>query len=93
MIRKVHKIEDIENIFNEALEENAQSVAIIQTIPFQEGTEMLVCSRRNIKNKLMYYKKNYDENLNHKRNDRIRIVAAGYGDCDIWDSKGNLIVE
>lgn len=44
-------------------------------MPDFEEPEMIVNPAVNLENKLEYYKKNYDENLEHKHAEGIRIVG------------------
>ena len=41
MLRKIETMSELEDIFNEALKEHAQSVAVELTIPGQRDTELL----------------------------------------------------
>lgn len=84
MLRKIDKMQELETIFNEALKEHAQSVAVEVTIPGQRETEFIINRYRSIKNKLNYYKRTYGENLVHNKVHSIKIVSAGYGDADLW---------
>ena len=65
MLRKISTMKELEEIFNEALKEHAQSVAVELTIPGQKDTEFIVNRYRSIKNKLNYYKRTYNESLIH----------------------------
>ena len=56
MLRKIETMSELEDIFNEALKEHAQSVAVELTIPGQRDTEFIVNRYKSIKNKLNYYK-------------------------------------
>lgn len=85
MLRKIDKISELEDIFNEAIKEHAQTVAVELTIPGQKDTEFIVNRYRSIKNKLNYYKRTYDENLIHNKVPSIKIVSAGYGDADLFN--------
>lgn len=85
MLRKVEKMSDVEDIFNEALREHAQTVAVELTIPGQRDTEFIVNRYRSIKNKLNYYKRTYGDDLVHNKVSSIRIVSAGYGDADLFE--------
>lgn len=85
MLRKVNNIQELEDVFNEALQNHAQSVAVELTIPNQRYTEFIVNRYSSIRSKLNYYKKIYNENLVHNRNDRIKIISAGWGDTDFWE--------
>ena len=91
MLRKIEKMSELEDIFNEALKEHAQSVAVELTIPGQRDTEFIVNRYKSIKNKLNYYKKTYRENLVHNKVPSIKILSAGYGDADFWEDKNNGI--
>ena len=42
MLRKISTMKELEEIFNEALKEHAQSVAVELTIPGQKDTEFIV---------------------------------------------------
>ena len=57
MLRKIETMSELEDIFNEALKEHAQSVAVELTIPGQRDTEFIVNRYKSIKIKLNYYKK------------------------------------
>jgi hypothetical protein len=84
MLRKINSINELEDIFNEALKEHAQSVAVELTIPGQHDTEFIINRYKSIRNKLNYYKRTYGENLVHKKVSSIKILSAGYGDADLW---------
>lgn len=85
MLRKIEKISELEYIFNEALKEHAQTVAVELTIPGQRDTEFIVNRYRSIRNKLNYYKRTYSEDLIHNKVPSIKIVSAGWGDADLFN--------
>ena len=85
MLRKIEKISELEDIFNEALKEHAQTVAVELTIPGQRDTEFIVNRYRSIRNKLNYYKRTYSEDLIHNKVPSIQIVSAGWGDADLFN--------
>lgn len=85
MLRKIEKISELEDIFNEALKEHAQTVAVELTIPGQRDTEFIVNRYRSIRNKLNYYKRTYSEDLIHNKVSSIKIVSAGWGDADLFN--------
>lgn len=85
MLRKIDKISELEDIFNEAIKGHAQTVAVELTIPGQKDTEFIVNRYRSIKNKLNYYKRTYGEDLVHNKVSSIKIVSAGYGDADLFN--------
>lgn len=84
MLRRISTMKELEEIFNEALKEHAQSVAVELTIPGQKDTEFIVNRYRSIKNKLNYYKRTYNESLIHNKVSSIKILSAGWGDADLW---------
>lgn len=85
MLRKIEKISELEDIFNEALKEHAQTVAVELTIPGQRDTEFIVNRYRSIRNKLNYYRRTYNEDLIHNKVPSIKIVSAGWGDADLFN--------
>ena len=85
MLRKIEKISELEDIFNEALKEHAQTVAVELTIPGQRDTEFIVNRYRSIRNKLNYYKRTYSADLIHNKVPSIKIVSAGWGDADLFN--------
>lgn len=85
MLRKIEKISELEDIFNEALKEHAQTVAVELTIPGQRDTEFIVNRYRSIRNKLNYYRRTYSEDLIHNKVPSIKIVSAGWGDADLFN--------
>lgn len=84
MLRKIESMTELEDIFNEALKEHAQTVAVELTIPGQRDTEFVINRYRNIKTKLGYYKRTFTEELVHNKVPSIRIISAGHGDADLW---------
>lgn len=85
MLRKIEKFSELEDIFNEALKEHAQTVAVELTIPGQRDTEFIVNRYRSIRNKLNYYRRTYNEDLIHNKVPSIKIVSAGWGDADLFN--------
>lgn len=89
MLKKINTMKELEDIFYEALKNHSQSVAVELTIPHQRYTEFIVNRYSSIRNKLYYYQHTYNENLIHNKVDSIKIISAGYGDADFWDSEEN----
>jgi len=59
------------------------------TIPGQTGTEFIINKCDSIDNKLLYYKKTYDNTLTHKFCKEIRMVRIIAADCAfIYDREG-----
>ena len=74
MLRKIEKFSELEDIFNEALKEHAQTVAVELTIPGQRDTEFIINQNRSFRNKLNYYKRTYNDDIVHNKVPSIKIV-------------------
>ena len=85
MLRKINTMSELESIFNEALQNHAQSVGVELTIPGQRETEFVMNKYRSFKPKLKYYQRMFGEDLVHNKVPTIKIVSAGYGDADLWE--------
>lgn len=85
MLRKIETMTQLEEIFNEALKEHAETVGVELTIPRQKDTEFVINRYRNIRTKLGYYKRTFGENLVHNKVPDIKIVSAGWGSADLFN--------
>ena len=76
-VKQVNKLtkEHLIKTFEEA-KANNQSVCVEVTIPGQNDTEYIINKNASIDNKLEYYLNTYDDNLEHNRNNEVRIVSA-----------------
>lgn len=82
-------VNNLENCFEEAKLLGVPYVAVkIEMAGFPQP-EIIINRRENIESKLEYYKKTYDENLNHKFEQGIKIVGFTYGD-DFGDIQEDL---
>jgi hypothetical protein len=72
--REMNKME-LEAIFNDAAEQGLD-VCVEITIPGQNQTEYVITKYKNLSNKLNYYMKNYDNELNHNKHKGEKIVDA-----------------
>lgn len=72
-------LEELERCYNEALNEGAEYVAVQIRIDGFSSDELIINDKYNIDSKLAYYKRTYNEDLEHKWNPRIRIVDFAYG--------------
>jgi len=73
------KMENLERSFQLAKKYNTKFVAVrIEMEGFPEA-EIIVNPIVNADSKLEYYKKTYDENLNHKQAKGIRIIGCTFG--------------
>lgn len=76
--------------FERAKKNNAKFVAVrIEMEGFLEA-EIIVNPIVNADSKLEYYKKTYDENLNHKHAKGIRIIGCTFGN-DMREIERDLI--
>lgn len=66
-------------LFNEAEEKEHQFIAVKIEMPGFPKPELIVNSRENFKEKLEYYKKAYNENLELNTFNKIKIVDAVSG--------------
>lgn len=88
MLVKINTMNDLEEICKEALESDCNSLAVEISIPGREGnSEFIITKRHNIKSKLNYYKKFYNDNLINNKNENIKILSAGYGHADLWEEE------
>jgi hypothetical protein len=72
--------EQMEICFNFAITNNTDYIGVLIEMEGFNDAEVIINSRANIADKLEYYKKTYDENLNHKFAKGIRITGFTYGD-------------
>ncbi|HDR7926310.1 TPA: hypothetical protein ACGW7B_005790 [Bacillus nitratireducens] len=69
--------EQLEKVFKEAFENEAEYVFVEIFMEGFPSTELIVNPTTNIIPKMEYYLKTYDENLNHKFSKGIRILNFG----------------
>lgn len=72
-------IEDLENCFEQAKYKGAKFVAVAIKMEGYRGKEIIINPIVNVDEKLNYYKNAYDENLNHRYTNGVRIVGFTYG--------------
>lgn len=72
-------MENLENCFYFAKENNAKYVAVLVEMQGFEESEIIINKIANVDTKLEYYKKVYDEKLNHKFSEGIKIIGCTYG--------------
>lgn len=83
---------NLKNCFNNAIDSNANYVGVLIEMEGFESAEVIINSHENIADKLAYYGKTYDDNLNHEFAKGIRIVGFTYGDS-FEDIQNDLIGE
>lgn len=76
-------MENLEECFKTAIENNSKYVAVKIETRGSEGAEIIINPRCNFEAKLEYYKKAYTDDLVLKTYDGIRII--GFCDCDTFD--------
>lgn len=72
-------LEELEKCFNEAVNEGAEYVAVQIEMDGFPSDEVIINDKHNIDSKLAYYKKTYNEDLEHRCTPGIRIVGFAYG--------------
>ncbi|MED3022342.1 MULTISPECIES: hypothetical protein [Bacillus cereus group] len=72
-------LEGIEKCFNEAVTEQANYVAVQIEMDGFPSDEVIINDKHNIETKLEYYKKTYNEDLEHRYAPGIRIIGYVYG--------------
>lgn len=78
MYGELEKISDLEFIIKQAIKTKV-NVGVFIEMPGFESPEIIVNPVENLEKKLEYYKNTYDENLNHKHAEGIKII--GYTFC------------
>jgi hypothetical protein len=57
---------------------SSKYAAIAVTIPGEKGTETIINSHKNIKNKMAYWETAYNEDLTSKTNPEVKIVGYSF---------------
>lgn len=73
-------VENLETCFDEAKESGAKFVGVVIDMEGFPQPEVIINPAENIDSKLAYYKKTYDENLQHKFAPGIKISGFSFGD-------------
>lgn len=72
-------LDGLERCFNEAVNEDAEYVAVQIEMDGFPSDEVIINHKQNIDTKLEYYRKTYNEDLEHRYDPGIRIVGFAYG--------------
>ncbi|HDR7635687.1 MULTISPECIES: hypothetical protein [Bacillus] len=72
-------LEELEKCFNEAVNEEAEYVVVQIEMDGFPSEEVIISDKHNIDSKLAYYKKTYNEDLEHRYTPGICIVGFAYG--------------
>lgn len=78
MFGELEKMSDLEFIVKQAIRTKTNVGIVIEMSGF-ESPEIIVNPVENLQKKLEYYRDIYDENLNHKHAEGIKII--GYTFC------------
>jgi hypothetical protein len=73
------QMQHLEDCFNKAKESEERFVAVAIKMEGFNDVEFIINPIENADAKLEYYKKTYDNELNHKFSKGIRIVGVTYG--------------
>lgn len=68
------------SVFEYAINYDYNYVAVVVRMDGYPENEIIINPNENFKKKLEYYQNTYDENLNHKHSQGIRIVDATAGE-------------
>ena len=74
-VTKLSKFKQLESCFTHAYKTEKAFVVVMVEIEGQEGYEIIINPYINILEKLEYYRKTYDDDLNHKHAKGIKIVS------------------
>ncbi len=74
---ELNSFEELEKVFDYAIDNNMH-VGVLIEMPGFPAPELITNPHENLALKLDYYKKTYDEKLNHKHAPGIRIVGHTY---------------
>lgn len=66
--------EEMEKLFAEA-KNKGMDIGVEVTVPGQEETELIINKNSSIDNKLSYYMRSYDDDLNLNANPEVKIVG------------------
>lgn len=72
-------MEALQYIFEKAIKDNSEYVAIKVSMQGFDGCEIIINPRENFKAKLNYYKNAYNDDLTLKTFNGIKIIDATYG--------------
>ncbi|MED1436938.1 MULTISPECIES: hypothetical protein [Bacillus cereus group] len=72
-------LEGLEECFNDAVNAETNFVAVKIEMDGFPSDELIINDKHNIALKLEYYKKTYNEDLEHRYAPGIRIVGYAYG--------------
>lgn len=84
------KMSNLERCFNTAKERDQKFVGVLVQMDGFSKPEVIINPIENADAKLEYYKKTYDDDLNHKFASGIKIVGFSYG-LDFLDIEIELI--
>ena len=72
-------MEHLEHCFNKAVEDGVLYVAVVIQMDGFSNNEVIINPLDNAESKLEYYKNTYNDDLEHKFSNGIRIVGCTYG--------------
>lgn len=71
---------NLEYCFSQALNSSAKYIGVMIQVPHATAPEVIINPRSNFPAKLKYYSENYNENLEHNHDSRVKIIGLTYGD-------------
>lgn len=79
MIINYMDMNSLQYVFEKAIRDNHEYIALKISMPEYDNCEIIINSRNNFKTKLDYYKKAYNHDLTLKTFNKIKIIDAAYG--------------
>lgn len=71
----VMSIESLKSVFKSCIDDEL-AVCVVITLPDREDGELIITTPKNLDYKMNYYLENYNEQLELKRNSKIKIIDA-----------------
>lgn len=83
-------MEELKKVVDRAIE-NEKSLGLYVVVPGLEDPECIMNTARNLPGKMEYYSRAYDDELNHKNADGVKII--GYRESSINDMHFTVSVD
>lgn len=71
---------NLEYCFEKAIKTDSNYIGVMIQLPHAKEPEIIINPSINFKEKLDYYNENYNENLEHIHDNRVKIVGLTFGD-------------
>lgn len=71
---------NLDYCFSNAITSGAKYIGLMVQLPHATAPEVIINPRSNFTSKLKYYHENYNENLEHNHDSKVKIIGITYGD-------------